>query len=69
MWAGVTRKLAWIKFSPSLVSQILKIRKNRNRATKFKKSLYKKNGVNLILVKKKAVVVFDLEPLKWSLIK
>jgi len=64
MWAGVDKKFALIKFSPSLVNQISKIIKNNKIRLKFKKSLNKKKGVNLIFRGGAAREIFELEPLK-----
>jgi hypothetical protein len=66
----VTLGLAEIKFSPSLVIQILKNKKTLNKKIKFRKSLNKNPGENLILeCKIPPLPILDLEPLKCKEIK
>jgi len=64
MWAGVTLGLALIKFSPSLVNQILKNKNTLIKKQKFKKSLNKKCGKNFVFINKCDDKIFLLEPLK-----
>lgn len=61
----MTEGFAIKKFSPSLVSQILKIKNGKIIITKLMKSLNKKNGKNFNFIKFIENLNFDLDPLKW----